>query len=58
MWPASLRSIRESFLDALRTVKDPDLHKDIVTLNFVKDLKIDGRQGVIHHRADHSRLSR
>jgi ATP-binding protein involved in chromosome partitioning len=29
-------------LDALRTVEDPDLHKDIVTLNFVKDLKIDG----------------
>ena len=31
----------QSILDALRTVKDPDLHKDIVTLNFVKDLKID-----------------
>ena len=29
-------------LDALRAVKDPDLHKDIVTLGFVKDLKIDG----------------
>jgi ATP-binding protein involved in chromosome partitioning len=28
-------------LDALRTVRDPDLHKDIVTLGFVKDLKID-----------------
>jgi len=27
-------------LDALRAVKDPDLHKDIVTLGFVKDLKI------------------
>jgi ATP-binding protein involved in chromosome partitioning len=27
-------------LDALRTVKDPDLNKDIVSLNFVKDLKI------------------
>jgi ATP-binding protein involved in chromosome partitioning len=32
----------QSILDALRTVKDPDLHKDIVTLNFVKDLKIEG----------------
>ena len=31
----------KAVLDALRTVKDPDLHKDIVTLNFVKDLKID-----------------
>ena len=25
----------------LAEVKDPDLHKDIVTLNFVKDLKVD-----------------
>lgn len=29
-------------LDALRTVEDPDLHKDIVALNFVKNLRIDG----------------
>ncbi len=29
-------------LDALRLVKDPDLNRDIVTLNFVKDLKIAG----------------
>jgi ATP-binding protein involved in chromosome partitioning len=29
-------------LDALRAVRDPDLHKDIVALKFVKDLKIDG----------------
>src|SRR6266571_1030062 len=28
-------------LDALRQIKDPDLHKDIVTLGFIKDLKID-----------------
>jgi ATP-binding protein involved in chromosome partitioning len=27
-------------LDALRAVKDPDLHKDIVTLGFVKNLRI------------------
>ncbi|MBM2841073.1 MAG: ATP-binding protein [Bacteroidetes bacterium] len=30
-------------LDALRAVKDPDLHRDIVALNFVKDMKIVGR---------------
>jgi ATP-binding protein involved in chromosome partitioning len=29
-------------LAALRQVKDPDLHKDIVTLGFVKNLTIDG----------------
>jgi ATP-binding protein involved in chromosome partitioning len=32
----------QSVLDALRLVRDPDLHKDIVTLGFVRDLKIDG----------------
>jgi ATP-binding protein involved in chromosome partitioning len=31
-------------LDALKAVKDPDLHRDIVSLGFVKDLRIsDGR---------------
>lgn len=29
-------------LEALSTVKDPDLHRDIVSLNFVKDLAING----------------
>src|SRR5262245_4969937 len=29
-------------LEALRAVKDPDLHKDIVARGFVKNLKIDG----------------
>jgi ATP-binding protein involved in chromosome partitioning len=28
-------------LDALRQIRDPDLHKDIVTLGFIKDLKVD-----------------
>ena len=32
----------QAVLDALRTVIDPDLNRDIVSLNFVKDLKIDG----------------
>jgi ATP-binding protein involved in chromosome partitioning len=31
-----------SVLDALRSVKDPDLHRDIVTLKFIKNLRIDG----------------
>lgn len=33
---------QELVLDALRKVVDPDLHRDIVSLGFVKDLTIDG----------------
>jgi ATP-binding protein involved in chromosome partitioning len=33
---------KEQVLAALRTVQDPDLHKDIVSLEFVKDVKIAG----------------
>ncbi len=29
-------------VDALRTVKDPDLHKDLVTLNMVKETVVEG----------------
>src|SRR3989338_8456861 len=29
-------------LETLRTVKDPDLHRDIVSLGFIKDLEIKG----------------
>jgi ATP-binding protein involved in chromosome partitioning len=32
----------QNVFDALRQIKDPDLHKDIVTLGFIKDLKIEG----------------
>jgi len=33
----------QNVLDALRIVKDPDLHRDIVSLNFVRDVTIEGR---------------
>jgi ATP-binding protein involved in chromosome partitioning len=33
---------KENILTALRSVRDPDLHKDIVALNFIKDLAIEG----------------
>jgi ATP-binding protein involved in chromosome partitioning len=33
-----------AILDALKVVHDPDLHRDIVTLGFIKDLKVDGTQ--------------
>lgn len=32
---------KEMVIDALRTVKDPELFKDIVTLNMVKDVVVD-----------------
>lgn len=34
---------KENVINALRKVNDPDLHKDLVTLNMVKDIKIDGK---------------
>jgi ATP-binding protein involved in chromosome partitioning len=38
----------EAVLNALRAVKDPDLHKDIVTLNMIRDIKICG--GIVSFR--------
>src|SRR3954465_11923793 len=35
----------ELVLNSLRTIIDPDLRKDIVTLGFVRDLKIEGGDG-------------
>jgi ATP-binding protein involved in chromosome partitioning len=35
---------QEQVLAALRAVQDPDLHKDIVTLGFVKDVKVAGSE--------------
>jgi len=32
----------DAVLDALRKVNDPDLHRDIVSLGFVKDIVVDG----------------
>lgn len=33
---------REQVFDQLRTVNDPELHQDLVTLNMVKDVTLDG----------------
>ncbi len=33
---------KDDVINALRTVDDPDLHKDLVTLNMVKEITIDG----------------
>lgn len=34
---------QERILEALRVVRDPDLHKDIVSLGFVKEVAINGK---------------
>src|SRR3954464_2518245 len=39
---------REQALAALRTVQDPELFKDIVTLNMVKDVKVEGSLVKVH----------
>lgn len=33
---------QDAVLDALRTVEDPDLHKDLVSLGMIKELKVEG----------------
>ncbi|MFQ5715685.1 MAG: Mrp/NBP35 family ATP-binding protein [Nitrospinales bacterium] len=38
----SEQELREKIIKALKTVQDPDLHKDIVSLGFVKNINIDG----------------
>jgi len=41
-YPIAVPVTEEAVLNALRQVQDPDLHRDIVALGFVKDLLIDG----------------
>src|ERR1041385_4823669 len=33
---------RAAVLEALKAVRDPDLNRDIVSLGFIKDLRVDG----------------
>ncbi len=40
----------ESVLAALRSVQDPDLKKDLVTLNMIRDLKVSAEQGSVSFR--------
>ena len=34
--------MEQQILETLKSVQDPDLHRDIVSLGFIKDLKING----------------
>ncbi|MFQ5449026.1 MAG: iron-sulfur cluster carrier protein ApbC [Nitrospinaceae bacterium] len=35
------QELREKVIEVLKTVKDPDLHKDIVSLGFLKNMKVE-----------------
>ncbi len=35
---------KEQVLDALRNVDDPDLKKDLVTLNMIRDIEVKGKE--------------
>lgn len=39
---------RENVYEQLRTVMDPELHQDLVTLNMVKDVVVDGGRVRVH----------
>jgi ATP-binding protein involved in chromosome partitioning len=36
-----MAATKDQILDALRNVKDPELHKDLVTLNMIKDVAVE-----------------
>ncbi len=39
---------QEQVLDALRVVIDPDLHRDIVSLGFIQELKVHDNRVSFH----------
>jgi len=39
---------REQAMNALKAVKDPEIHKDLVTLNMVKDLRVTDERVYVH----------
>ena len=44
----SIQVTEDVVLNSLRAVKDPDLHKDVVALNIIRDVKICG--GIVSFR--------
>ncbi len=47
---------KEQVLAALGKVQEPELHEDLVTLNMIRDLNSQRREGVLQHHADHASL--
>ena len=44
---------KEQILEALSHVQDPDLKKDLVTLNMIQDLVVDGSKVKFTRRSPH-----
>jgi ATP-binding protein involved in chromosome partitioning len=47
-WKDLMPLNKEQVTQALRTVQDPELYKDIVTLGMVKDVRVDGAHVHVH----------
>ena len=43
----------EDVLDALRTVQDPELGQDLVSLSMIRDIQIEGEKIFFIHRGPH-----
>lgn len=43
---------KATILQALKEVKDPELERDIVSLNFIADVEIEGNNVIVHFRPD------
>lgn len=43
---------KSEIINALKTVKDPELERDVVSLNFISAIDLQGHKAVIHFRPD------
>jgi metal-sulfur cluster biosynthetic enzyme len=48
---------REKVLEVLRRIKDPGLNRDIVSLDLIRDLEVDGTTIIVETRTKHSYFS-
>jgi len=46
----------EEVLAALSKVQEPELHKDLVSLNMIKDLSINGSDVEIYYSSHHTSM--
>ena len=48
----------EQVMNALRRVQEPELHKDLVTLNMIKDLRVEGSKVTFTIRSEERRVGK